>query len=85
MSVPDVLAGTIPPTKNGPRALIAVCATLLPLATLLVGLRVWVRLRILKSWGWDDWAILASLVGSTFSSSEPLFFFFFFHFSSFTD
>jgi hypothetical protein len=37
--------------------------TLLTLAYLTVGLRLWVRFRITKSAGWDDAAMVATLVG----------------------
>jgi hypothetical protein len=39
--------------------------TLLTLAYLTVGLRLWVRFRITKSAGWDDAAMVATLVGGS--------------------
>lgn len=32
------------------------------IATIVVGLRIYSRLRILKKLGWDDWAIIPALV-----------------------
>jgi len=39
--------------------------TLLTLSYLTVGLRLWVRFRITKSPGWDDAAMVATLVSFT--------------------
>lgn len=56
-----MFADLTPPTRSGPISMIAVAAVLLPLATISVLLRAWVRLNILRSWGRDDWAIIATL------------------------
>jgi hypothetical protein len=44
--------------------------TLLTLAYLSVGLRLWVRFRITKSPGWDDAAMVATLVSRIFKPSN---------------
>lgn len=41
-----------------------VCA-LLPLVTVITGLRLWTRARVVRSIGLDDWVIVISLVRST--------------------
>jgi hypothetical protein len=43
--------------------------TLLTFAYVTVGLRLWVRFRITKGPGWDDAAMVATLVSRTFNLS----------------
>ncbi|KAL4793720.1 hypothetical protein BDV19DRAFT_390925 [Aspergillus venezuelensis] len=46
--------------------ILAVSWPLFSICTILVALRVWVRMRIIRSWGWDDpFIILAMLCAST--------------------
>lgn len=42
--------------------MIAVIGTLLPLVTTIFGLRLYTRLRLVKSIGLDDWVIFVALV-----------------------
>lgn len=44
------------------KIIFALSITLVVWAWLAVGLRLWVRLRITKSQGWDDVAMIATLV-----------------------
>lgn len=44
----------------------ALNGTFLALSCIVVGLRVWTRTRIVRCWGWDDWFILLTLVGTLF-------------------
>jgi hypothetical protein len=57
--VPDILAATL---------------TFLPLAVFTVGLRLWVRTRMVNALGWDDVLIVFSLVRNlgTLSDDETL-------------
>jgi hypothetical protein len=52
------------------RILNVLAFTLLILSYVTVGLRLWVRFRITKSPGWDDAAIVATLVSSSAPSKE---------------
>lgn len=57
------------PKPRGPRAMLGVTSAFLFLATACVLLRAWVKLKMLRSWGWDDWAMAVTLVRSLFSYS----------------
>lgn len=57
-----MIPGLLPPTESGPRAMIIVASLFLTLATVSVLLRFYVRLRMLKSWGLDDWAMMITLL-----------------------
>lgn len=49
-------------TTAGPLAMMATASVFLFLATVAVVLRVWVRAKVLGSWGWDDWGIVVCWV-----------------------
>lgn len=53
-------------SSNGGRShvMIAIIGTLLPLITVIFGLRLYTRLRLVKSVGLDDWVIFVALVCS---------------------
>ncbi len=57
----DSAAETTPDENRGPEIL-AVCGSLVGLATLVVALRIWVRARMVKHIGADDWTIIAAMV-----------------------
>ena len=69
MSTNDTSRGVAPvpnyvnPTSRGPVILVLIC-TLVPLATVVVFTRMWVRIRIVRSVWLDDYLIMASLVRS---------------------
>lgn len=53
----------VPPKESGPLAMICIGSILLSLTIFCVAARVYVRTRMIKNaWGWDDWAILLTLV-----------------------
>lgn len=52
---------TNPDTNRGP-LILAVCGSLVGLATVTVLLRLWVRVRMIHQTGWDDFFILAAAV-----------------------
>lgn len=52
----------VDPVLRGP-ANITIIAIFFPLALLVVGIRIYTRIRLSKSFGIDDWFILATLVG----------------------
>jgi hypothetical protein len=49
-----------PPTK--PKYVLAFACLLGPISTLLLFARLWIRARVQRRAGWDDWLILASWV-----------------------
>ncbi|CAJ2504667.1 Uu.00g120610.m01.CDS01 [Anthostomella pinea] len=49
------------PENRGP-ALLIVNLTILPLALLCLALRLWVRVRMLKRFWWDDWLMIAATI-----------------------
>lgn len=42
--------------------MIDIIGSLLPLVTVVVGLRLWTRAKIVRSVGFDDWVIVVALV-----------------------
>lgn len=56
--------------KNG-TAIIAVTAAFLGISLVAVCLRCFVRLRIVKAFGWDDGAMLLAMVGTVEYQSVP--------------
>lgn len=61
---PDVIASWPPPNYTNPQrrgpALLAIELTILPIALVTLLLRLYVRIRIVKSYGWDDWLMVAA-------------------------
>lgn len=55
--------------NRGP-AFVVVFGSLVAIAILLVVLRIWVRIKIIRKLGLDDWIMMASLVCS--HNSEPV-------------
>lgn len=51
--------------KNG-EAIIAVTAVFLGISFVAISLRCYVRLRIVKAFGWDDTVMLMAMVGSVY-------------------
>lgn len=71
---PEVLAtwpkpNYINPDTRGPALMIVELITL-PLALLCLGLRLYVRIKIIRKTGWDDWLMVAAAV-STVTSPFP--------------
>lgn len=63
---PEVLAqwpepNYVDPEERGP-ALLIVELTFLPLALICLGLRLYVRLAIVRKTGWDDWLMVGAAV-----------------------
>lgn len=58
------MADAISLSSNGGRGhvMIAIISTLLPLISVIFGLRLYTRLRLVKSVGLDDWVIFVALV-----------------------
>ncbi len=57
----DSAAETTPDENRGPEIL-AVCGSLVGLAVVVVALRIWVRARMVKHIGADDWTIIGAMV-----------------------
>jgi hypothetical protein len=55
--------------NRGPE-LQAVCYTLLIASVIALGLRVYVRLRLVKNFGFDDWCMCCALVSSSLSDTH---------------
>lgn len=55
--------------NRGPE-LQAVCYTLLIASVIALGLRVYVRLRLVKNFGFDDWCMCCALVSSSLSNTH---------------
>lgn len=54
-------------TNKGPEIL-AICGTLTIVAVILVLLRLWVRIKIIKQLGWDDHFIAGSAVSPSMTA-----------------
>ena len=52
----------IPPDENRGPEILAICGTLVALSVIIVTLRIWVRARIIRQVGIDDWTIIAATV-----------------------
>ena len=70
---PNVLASWpkpnyIDPVTRGPELQI-ICTLLAVVMVVVLALRVWVRTRIIKAMGADDWLILTALVCDLFTST----------------
>lgn len=52
--------GTVEDHQNG--AIIAVAATFMTIAFITVALRCYVRLRLVKAFGWDDTSMVVAMV-----------------------
>lgn len=50
------------PVTTGPANVIITCI-FYPLVCIIIGIRCYTRLRISRSFGWDDWLILGAMVG----------------------
>lgn len=63
---PDVVASWPPPNHVNPpyqgHQLAVVGIVLLVLSTFVLALRIWVRVRMKKTAGWDDWLMVAAMV-----------------------
>lgn len=44
---------------------IAAVSVFLPLALIAVAVRMWIRTRMIRNVGWDDWMMILALVGSS--------------------
>jgi hypothetical protein len=60
----------IDPVTRGP-GLMVVELTLLPLAMIIVFLRMWVRIAWLKKSWWDDYLMVVAMVGACCASASP--------------
>lgn len=63
-----------PPVEGRPSnhvAILGVQGFLMGLSMVVVGLRMFVRRTILKTFGWDDWVILISAVSTIRASASP--------------
>ncbi|KAL1297727.1 hypothetical protein AAFC00_006268 [Neodothiora populina] len=59
---PDMIfKALVPPAPSRPRIMTGVACTFLPLACISLALRIWVKVKMLRSWGWDDWWAVATL------------------------
>lgn len=58
---------------RGPQ-LVAVCAIFTITTVIAVGLRCYVRLRLVRNFGLDDWAMIAALVSVYLVPASSLFF-----------
>lgn len=52
----------VPPDVNRGGQILAICGTLTALSLVLVALRVWVRAKIIRLVGADDWIMIAAMV-----------------------
>jgi hypothetical protein len=52
----------MPPDENRGPEILAVCGSLVGLALVVVALRVWVRAKMVRHMGSDDWTIIAAMV-----------------------
>ncbi|PVH81161.1 hypothetical protein DL98DRAFT_174500 [Cadophora sp. DSE1049] len=52
------------PVTTGPANVIITCI-FYPLVCIIIGIRCYTRLRISRSFGWDDWLILAAMIPTT--------------------
>ena len=52
--------------NRGPE-LVAIFSVGIAIATIMVSLRLWIRLKVLQKTGWDDWVMLAAWVVSLYS------------------
>ncbi|KAK0118629.1 hypothetical protein ONS95_007513 [Cadophora gregata] len=52
------------PVTTGPATVITTCI-FYPMVCIIIGLRCYTRLRISRSFGWDDWLILTAMVPTT--------------------
>lgn len=63
---PEVIASWPPPNYTDPEtrgiALLAIEMTILPIALLVLALRLYVRVVLLQKPGWDDWLMLLAAV-----------------------
>jgi hypothetical protein len=55
-------AAAMPPDENRGPEILAVCGSLVGLALVVVALRVWVRAKMVRHMGSDDWTIIAAMV-----------------------
>jgi L-lactate permease len=55
-------APAMPPDENRGPEILAVCGSLVGLALIVVALRIWVRAKMVRHMGSDDWAIIAAMV-----------------------
>ena len=64
-------AAEMPPDENRGPEILAVCGALVGLALVVVLLRIYVRARMVRHVGVDDWTIIAAMVCSTCLRSSP--------------
>jgi hypothetical protein len=58
-------AGTeVPPDENKGGQILAICGVLVAVCLVIVMLRIWVRARIIRQVGADDWTMIAAMVCS---------------------
>lgn len=56
----------LPPDENRGPEILAICGSLVALSVIIVTLRIWVRARIVRQVGIDDWTIIGATVRSRF-------------------
>lgn len=64
-------AREMPVDHNRGGEILAICGTLVGLSLVIVLLRIWVRVRIVKQVGADDWTIIAAMVCLTCIRDRP--------------
>jgi hypothetical protein len=62
----------VPPDVNRGGQILAICGTLTALCLLIVVLRIWVRARIIRLVGPDDWIMIAAMVCLTCIRDLPI-------------
>ena len=58
----DTDAIPVPPDVNRGGEILTVCGTLVALSLVVVALRIWVRARMIRQVGLDDWTMIAAMV-----------------------
>ena len=61
---------TNPETR--PKTVLITACIFGPFTLLLILIRLWIRLRVQRNAGWDDWLMLAALVGDENSTEQLL-------------
>ena len=52
----------IPPDVNRGPEILAICGSLVGVALVMVLIRIWVRIKIVRQLGWDDYFMIAAMV-----------------------
>jgi hypothetical protein len=58
----DAAAMPLPPNEDRGPEILAVCGSLVGIALVMVVLRIWVRAKMVRHVGADDWTIIAAMV-----------------------